>query len=199
MAKKVYIGVDGVAKKVKKIYCGVDGIAKKVKKGYIGIGGIARPFWTGGELDYYGTATALKQKRHSLAATTIGDYALFGGGTTGGLDYSDVDVYNSNLVWSTATDLSTIAYDLSATNVGNYALFAGGVEYTSDSDGSAAHPGNVTAYKNNLVRSVPSQGFTNGRRPAATHVGNYALFAGGKVSNSYKALVTVFDSNLTMS
>ena len=57
MAKKAYIGVDGVARKVKKMYVGVDGAARKIKKGYIGVGGVARPFWTGGELAYYGKIT----------------------------------------------------------------------------------------------------------------------------------------------
>ena len=80
MAKKVYIGVDDVARKVKKMYLGVHGKARKIKKGYIGIGGVARPFWTGGELAYYGTITALSKARCDLAATSVGNYALFGGG-----------------------------------------------------------------------------------------------------------------------
>ena len=72
MAKGVYIGVDNVARKVKKMYVGVDGVARKVKKGYIGVGGVARPFFSGGELAYYGTATALGNARSQLAATTVG-------------------------------------------------------------------------------------------------------------------------------
>lgn len=55
MAKRIYIGVNNVARKIKKGYIGVDGIARKIKKGYIGVGGVARPFWTGGEVVYYGT------------------------------------------------------------------------------------------------------------------------------------------------
>ena len=53
MAKKCYVGVDGVACKVKKGYVGVDGVARKIKRAYIGIGGVARPCWSGGELAYY--------------------------------------------------------------------------------------------------------------------------------------------------
>ena len=42
--------------------------------------------FSGGELEYYGTATALSKARQDLAATTVGNYALFGGGKV-------VDVY----------------------------------------------------------------------------------------------------------
>ena len=80
MAKKMYFGVAGKARKVKKIYFGVGGKARKVKKGYIGIGGKARPFSSSSELAYYGTVTDLSVARYNLAATSIGNYALFGGG-----------------------------------------------------------------------------------------------------------------------
>lgn len=42
MAKRAYIGVDDVARKVKSIYIGVNGVARRVKKAYIGVGGVAR-------------------------------------------------------------------------------------------------------------------------------------------------------------
>ena len=57
MAKGMYIGVGSKARKVNKMYVGVGNKARKVKKGYIGVGGAARPFFSGGELAYYGTAT----------------------------------------------------------------------------------------------------------------------------------------------
>lgn len=126
MAKKAYIGVNGVARKVKKIYAGVNDIARKVKKVYIGVAGVARPCWSGGELAYYGKATALSRSRRYLAATTVGGYALFGGG----LYYSDalatVDAYNASLVRSTPSALSEKRRNLAATAVGDFALFGGG-------------------------------------------------------------------------
>ena len=61
MAKKAYVGVDGIARKIKKGYVGVNGTARKIKKAYVGVGGVARPFWSGGKLVYYGTATDVKQ------------------------------------------------------------------------------------------------------------------------------------------
>ena len=80
MAKRVYIGVGGKARKVKKIYIGVAGVARKVKKAYIGVGGVARPCWSGGELSYYGTAATLTNSIAYHAGTSVGNYALFGGG-----------------------------------------------------------------------------------------------------------------------
>ena len=51
------------------------------------------------------TPTALSQARNTLAATSIGDYALFGGGNPG--TYSAVvDAYNTSLTLSTPTALS---------------------------------------------------------------------------------------------
>ena len=138
MTKAMYIGVGGVARKVKKMYIGVDNVARKVKKGYIGVGGVARCFFSSGELAYYGNTTNLDVSRYHMAATTVGDYALFGGGFNGSA-IGDVEVYDTNLTHSTAPVSFIARYFLSATTVGNYALFAGGY------DGSNARR-DVTVY-----------------------------------------------------
>lgn len=54
MAKKLYVGVNGIARQVNNIYVGVNGVARKVIKGYIGVGGVARLFY---ELIAGGTTT----------------------------------------------------------------------------------------------------------------------------------------------
>ena len=138
MAKGAYVGVDGVAHKVKKIYTGVDNVAKQVKKGYVGVGGVARPFFSAeARLEYYGVITPLSVARYYLAATTVGNYALFGGGRESGYTYKNtVDAYDGNLTRSTPTVLSVARDNLAATTVGNYALFGGG--YGSDSTYKAA-------------------------------------------------------------
>ena len=93
MAKGIYIGVGGAARKVKNIYAGVGGVARRVNKAYIGVGGVARCFYSR-DIEYYGTATALSSGRRGLAATTVGSYALFGGGY--GTGYSAiVDAYTA--------------------------------------------------------------------------------------------------------
>ena len=45
MAKKDYVGINGVARKINARYVGVNNVARKVKKGYIGVGGVARLFF----------------------------------------------------------------------------------------------------------------------------------------------------------
>ena len=165
----------GVARKVTKIYTGVDNVAKQVKKGYVGVGGVARPFFSAeARLEYYGAIDPLSEARYSLAATTVGDYALFGGGSSPSLSYSDtVDAYDTSLVRSTPTVLSVGRQQLAATTVGNYALFGGG------SGTSAKKKDTVDAYDTTLVRSTPTVLSEARYSLAATTVGNHALFGSG--------------------
>lgn len=174
----------------------VVGIARKIKKAYIGIGGVARPCWAGGELTYYGTATALSSSKYNLAATTVGDYALFGGGWTStsssGIQ-TVVDAYDTSLTRSTPTALSERKGSHAATTVGNYALFAGG--YNGSSYSSI-----VNAYDTSLTRSIPSSMTIGKYYLAATTVGNYALFGGGMdINGSISSVVNAYDTSLTRS
>lgn len=73
MAKAVYEGVSGVARKIKSQYVGVGGVARKVKSGYIGVGGVARQFFRG----------------LPISSTTVGDIVSFGG-------YNWTIVHNDN-------------------------------------------------------------------------------------------------------
>ena len=67
--------------------------------------------------------------RARFAATTIGEYALFAGGSgTTTTSIKSVDAYNTSLIKSTPTDLSMGRARFAATTVGNYALFAGGID-----------------------------------------------------------------------
>ena len=101
----------------------VAGVARKVKKAYIGVGGVARIFWSGGELAYYGTATALSSGRTYHAAATVGNYALFGGGYSYSSGYmTTVDAYSASLIRSTPTALSEARYDLAGVAVGELCL-----------------------------------------------------------------------------
>ena len=191
MAKKIYIGVNDTARAVKKVYVGIDGVARKVKKAYIGVGGVARPFWTGGELTFYGFATDLSEAKYNLAAASVGDYALFAGGVLASSDpvndFYDgkctkvVDAYDKSLTRTNPTTLYRPRFNMAATSVGNYAFFGGGQatsyysgEYTSDMD----------IYDTTLTQTaIASLDFNEARyNLAAASVGDYAIFAGG--SNS---------------
>lgn len=166
-------------------------VAHKIKKAYIGIGGVARPCWSGGELAYYGTITSLSVARNLLAATTIGNYALFGGGSTS--NYSgNVDAYNTSLTRTSATALGTSRASLAATTVGNYAMFGGG-------DTSSNYSSAVDAYNASLTKaSVSKRLYNTSCNLAATTVGNYALFGGGYGSNNYELLTNMnaYDTSL---
>lgn len=192
MAKKAYIGVDGVARKVKKGYLGVDGVARKVKKAYIGIGGVARPCFSGGELAYYGTITSLSASLINLSATTVGGYALFGGGGVASSYRSAVvNSYDESLTRSKVTDLSTARHSMAATSVGSYALFGGG--YTG------SYVSTVDVYDSSLTHTNLSSALRNAVQSlAATTINGYALFGGGSASG-YSAYVTAYNSSLTRS
>lgn len=172
---------------------GLSGVARKIKKAYIGIGGVARPFWGGGELAYYGTTnTPLSVARGSLGAVTVGNYALFVGGSTS-VDntFDTVDAYDKSLTRSTPTPLNQRRQLPATASVGDYAIVFTG-----------AHQGlpknNVDAYNSSLTRVTPTS-LPFGRYAAAgTTLGNRALFGGGN-SNSDQKIVDVYDSSLTLS
>lgn len=206
MAKKVYIGVDDIARRVKKIYIGVGGVAKKVRKGYIGVGGIARLFFSGlGPAVYSREATPLTNAKWDIGSATVGDYAIFAGGREAGfsnLNYykSDVAAYDRRLTKASPTSLD-IGRCPAGTSVGNYAIFAGG-EYVT---GSSDYPNDGTAvdvYSSSLTKvsadplDVPVDAL------GATSVGNYALFAGGHYVDGHGfhsetvADVTSYDTSL---
>lgn len=178
-----------VAREVKKMYLGMGNKARRIKKGYIGIGGVARPFIGGGKLAYYGKITDLILKRYVFAATSVGDYAFFGGGQYTG-PMSIVEAYNTSLTRKEAPDLSVARSQLAATSVGNYALFAGGR--------GSSYVATVDAYNTSLTRSIPTTLSAGRSFLAATSVGNYALFGGGR-NNSYISQVDAYDTNLSRS
>jgi hypothetical protein len=73
-----------------------------------------------------GLQPTLSQARSGLSATSVGKYALFGGGWTGTAPSNVVDIWNSETnIWNVTT-FSEARYSLAATSVGKYALFGGG-------------------------------------------------------------------------
>ena len=166
-------------------------IACRIKKAYIGIGGIARPCWSGGELAYYGTATSLNSLKHELSATSVGNYALFGGG--GDYNYaltSEVNAYNKSLTHTMPTALSESRYQFAATTVGNYALFGGG-------QAASNYSSVVDAYNISLTRTTPTALSKSRYHLAATTIGNYALFGGGNSQGEGVSNVDAYNASLT--
>ena len=212
MAKGVYIGVNGIARKVKKIYIGVDGIARKVKKAYIGVGGIARPCFSGG-LEYYGTVTPLSEGRMGMAAASTPNHAYFacgrilsGGATSIGYFSKNIDIYDRVLTRTTlnisdmviagtdtATSLNPREF-LAGASVGDTAIFAGGQR------GITYRHNDVFAVTKSTVSRVPSGQYMqhSAAYHASTAIGNYVVFANGiGVDNAYYRTVEAYDSSLT--
>lgn len=97
----MYVGVDGVAKKVKRVYVGIDGVAKKVKRAYVGIDGVARLFWTPGYL-YEGISTFVFDASNAVTTNTVGtNYFTL---SVIRHDFSPLDVYIDDVLVSTITD-----------------------------------------------------------------------------------------------
>ena len=124
--ENVYIiDKNGNKRRIKSVYIGVKGKAKKIADTISNL------------YKYSETPTNLSQARSYLAATSIGNYALFGGGYISSSS-SVVDAYDTSLVKTTPTPLSVGRDSLAATSIGNYALFGGGrlsaSSYSSDID-----------------------------------------------------------------
>lgn len=135
-------------------------------------------------------APDLSVARYSLAATHVGNYALFAGGRKNSNYSNVVDAYNTSLEKSTPTPLSQTRYNLVATHIGDYALFGGGY---SDSTSTS-----VFAYNTSLEQVTPSpQDFDSSvGYLAATHVGDYALFGGGNSMGTKQTVVYAYNTSL---
>lgn len=134
------------------------------------------------------SVTSLSFSTPSLAATSIGNYALFGGGQFGTTStfYSSVNSFDENLTREIQTSLSRAREKLAATSVGNYALFGGGNGYSIRDIYNI-----VDAFNSELVHSSPTGLSVARSLLASAHIGSYAIFAGGS-----KRAITGSDYNL---
>ena len=197
MAKRMYLGVDGIARRVKKMYVGVEGIARKVKKGYIGVGGLARPFWSGGELAYYGTITPISESYEceGHAAASVGNYAIFGGGferqPNDAVNLRNPTAYNNSLTKMSAPPLQIGRGSISSASSSNFAVFGGGNPYKNRDP-------RVDAYDSNLTHYSPDDLQTGRQDMLGTGFGNYALFGGGNTNSGTQTnMVDAYDNSLT--
>lgn len=185
--------------RVSKIYVGVSGIARKVKKAYIGVNGIARPFWddrTISRRTESWTTVVNIDSRARLAATTVGDYAMFGGGESSYYSnsaHTDQVVCFSPTLTRTNRSLSSKRSQLEAVTIGGYALFGGGYitnYYESDT---------VDAFNTSGTRSSAPALSVARHGMKATTVGDYAIFAGARREDSYdneQKAVDAYNSSL---
>ena len=110
----------------------------------------------------------MAEKRYDATATTVGNYALFGGGKHSGDNLNTVEVFDFNLTKSSAAGLIKSISAPNAITLGDYALFG-----VFDSF-------NVDAYNSFLTKiSVQPLSKSFELSPAMATVGNYALFGAG--------------------
>lgn len=126
----------------------------------------------------------LTSAKTKLAATTVGNYALFGGGKTASGKSDVVNAYSSSLTKTTVTPLTMVRGYLAATTLGDYAIFAGGYDNSDVSNRVDIYDSSLTRLNYNYLTVARSY-------LAATTVGNYALFGGGNV-NGYTKVVDAF-------
>jgi len=125
------------------------------------------------------TMASLSQSRFNLAATTVGEVALFAGGSRYGTYYNQVDMFNaSSGTWTLPVgNLSVARGNLVATAIRDLAIFAGGIA-ANDETVSVVDIFNVTS--GNWTTATLS--YARASLAAAT-VGDVALFAGGGFFN----------------
>ena len=189
MAKGVYVGVDGVARKSRNAYVGVDNVARKIKKAYVGIGGVARPCWNDG-VTHYGEITPLSVARSDIRTATLGDTIFFIGGETYAGSYTPVvDVYNEDLT-KTTTEMSIQRGKHACGTISNNVIIGGG--RTANNGNTAI----VESFDSDLVRTILTN-FTYARRNLACAFNErYVLFAGG-TSGSLHNTVDAYNEQLT--
>lgn len=199
MAKKALITVDGVYHKIKKGFVTVDGVYKKIKKAFISIGGVWRPFWSGGEIVYYGQydlselspTAAFSNAPHG----TIGDNFVFDVTTSSNQDARWAGCYSKSLVFSVLTGSTMRRTGAQGASNDNYLLIGGGSYQTN-------HYDSVETFNKSLTRgSAPNLTRTGGFR-AAGNFGEYAVFANGTTqggSATYWTEVDFYNNDLTKS
>ena len=186
---------NNIAKKVKKMYIGIGGVAHRIRKAYIGIGNVARPFYTGGELTFFGIES-LPSKRWGSGSASIGDYLLFGGGYVSNSKSNNVIGYSSNLSQTSVPSLPKAGIGMKGGTLNNqYAVFAGGYGDRA-LKAATAYDKNLTQYSTPDLKSY--QNF-----PGVASVANYILFAGGSFLASsgnyyYNDETSIYDDKLTL-
>ncbi len=173
MAKKLYVEVGGKTRKAKKGYVSVDGKARKIKKAYVGVDGKARAFWSGGELRYYGTATALSVAMMAIGVSTS-HHALFAS-----KPFTTVDAYDASLTRTLPNDLdynSGLYADVRlGAPAGEYAVFTSCDNSNISSCNLAA-----SAYDSSLTRlKITGSKYAKFFCAVSASIQSAAIFSGG--------------------
>lgn len=148
MAKSIYIGVDGKARKAKNIYIGVDGKARKVKKMYIGVNGVARLCYTSEVTVTEVTVTIVQSANQTITVICNGNsytstFTAEAGSTytasisastgynAGTLSSTSGTLTDNITISATAATLKIYTYTINQPTGGTITVTVDGVAYTS--------------------------------------------------------------------
>ena len=169
MAKAIYEGIGGVARKVKAVHEGIGGVARKVKAGYIGVGGVARQFFTSDDKAYLynnGTVSPYTWSASASPASMQTNYMSVSGSSTyysnparfnmtaGNTNITSLDNYSKLMINAKSGSSSYTSHYVGlwfTFSNGEYVYIGG--NYTFSTDGSLVTIGritkdNKTKYKN---------------------------------------------------
>jgi hypothetical protein len=150
------------------------------------------------------STTTLSIARYDLGSASIGNYALFAGGSkitsSANYNYDTVDAYNISLTRSAPTALNFARGEgVRGASIGDYALFAG---CASGSSSSAGMRRKVDVYNTSLTHSMAPD-LQDGKEDSSASASNtnYVLFAGGfgginKVEGYNSSLTLISAENL---
>lgn len=137
-------------------------------------------------VEYFIKATPLGEARGELSGASVGDYALFAGGSSSGVNGAKTDAYNTNLVRSSPSPVGNAESEMASATIGDYALFAGLY--------------GVYAYNPELELIRPADLSVKRENSAAAVVGNYVLVGGGyDPGASRSAVVDAYSTELIRS
>lgn len=174
MAKALYDGVNGIARKVTKKYDGVDGVARNVKKAYEGVNGVARQYFMSGVTwkKFSCAVTDAHYTKKTVNSTAISDIAT-ANNVTSTIVWNSYNFSEANGFTCDSSQLTTIYPETADEAVGMYTRKLSGKNHLMYEITSC-----VFTEKSSGVYSVT----TSGRMVARA---NYTAESYGKGSTSY--------------
>lgn len=171
------------------------GRARKIIRGYVGVNGVARLCCVLPKVEKVPNVMSLINPVIYLNSASIGEYALFAGGTKNNWttqNVNSVNVYPKSLVRTTAPNLGVARKQMASGSNSAYAIFAGGSTYSN-------YISHTDAYNTSLVRNTTVSGLSTARMDlAGASFNNYVLCAGGSTGSASK-IVEAYNSSLTKS
>ena len=174
MSKKAYAVQNGITKKIRKFYAVIGGTTHKLRREYVVLNGVTRPFWTGGEVAYYGVDSLYNSAGYPAYANTP-KYAIFHGGLGPSDPVKYMTAFDATLV-KTSKRIDA-RYEHAGGCIGKTAIFAGGRH-----SASAYNVTSKTEAFDETLTSLDCPSLRQARcRLAGANAGAYLVFSGGEI------------------